>query len=162
MCSVGSASAWKPLLYNPICSAGRQVSNTSSWMRVSVNAQTSESPPHKLNVRHQNGPETEQQKQEEEIPCLNHSTNTGRRNESLWKSASSQESAERHLVLITLLADSRMSPLLFLSLLHQSSSICCFSTPSIFPQHHSLSVFFSFSLPHFLSQFSMARVQDFC
>ena len=121
MCNVGSASVWKPLLYNPICSAGRQVRNTSSWMRVSENSepldvQISESLPHELNVRHQNGPETKQQKQEDEILCLNPSTNMGCGNESLWKSASSQESAERHLVLITLLADSRMSPLLFLSL----------------------------------------------
>lgn len=94
-----------------------------------------------------------QQRREGEIRHPHPSTNTGCGNESLLKSASSQESAERHLVLITLLADSRMSPL-FVS----ASSVLLylpFWYALRFSQHHSVSVFFlSFSLPLSSSVFS--------
>lgn len=61
MCSVGSASVWKPLCYT-IPSALRadrsetQVAECLSENSKPLDAQISESPPHKLNVRHQNGP----------------------------------------------------------------------------------------------------------
>lgn len=95
---------------------GRRVRHTSSWMTVwELRA-----------IRHtdrqSDAPkQTTRQRQEGEVLCLK---SFGKH--VLWKwidvKIRLQSRERRHLVLITLLADSRMSPLLFLSL--QSFSFC--------------------------------------
>lgn len=130
----GSASVWKPLCYTILSTLRANRSDTQVAECLSENSEPLEKDLWIASAQTQceTSKWTRNKQQRQEILCLNPSTNMGCGNESLWKSAPSQKSAERHLVLITLLADSRMSPVLFLSLLHHSSSICRFSSPSAF------------------------------